>query len=201
MAPRRALLGVGLGLTLAFGSACDRRGRSSVPPIFSGISLTNQAGARLGPAELTGNVLLLNLMFTSCPSVCPAQTRALAEVRALLPAAVRERTRFVSLSVDPDNDDAPALQRFARAHGADQAGWQFVRTDAKSTEVLGARLSAFDPGSPPTPSAHGTTLYLFDRGGRLVQRYRGAPIQVAHLAREIAALDDLKPSEARLASN
>lgn len=173
----------------------------SPPQVLSGISLTNQDGAALGPSELSGRVLLLNLMFTSCPSVCPAQTKALAHVRAELPEAVRERVRFVSVSVDPEHDDAPALKRFAQAHGVDGVGWQFTRTDAESTELLGSRLAAFAPEGAPLPAGHSTAIYLFDRGGRLVQRYRGAPIEVDHLVRELLALDDLKPSGARLASN
>lgn len=188
------------GLLLGLGG-CQRGEKPTPPQVFSGISLTNQDGALLGAAELSGRVLVLNLMFTSCASVCPAQTRALAQVRAELPEVVRERTRFISLSVDPDNDDVPALKRFARAHGADQAGWYFVRSDARATEELGSRLMAFAPDKARTPAAHGTAIYLFDRGGRLMQRYRGAPIEVSHLAREILALDDLKPSGARLASN
>ena len=139
-------------------------------------------------------------MFTSCPVVCPKQTEALAEVRAALPEAVRERVRFVSVSVDPENDTPRALKRFARAHHADERGWSFVRSDPAGTERLTSRLAAFEPGAA-APSAHGTSLYLFDRGGRLVQRYRGAPLDVSHLARELTFLDDLKPSGARLARN
>ena len=198
---RRVAPRLGFALVLTLAGACRTRHDASPPQVLSGISLTDQAGTTLGADELAGNVVLLNLMFTSCPSVCPAQTRALAEVRAQLPEAVRERTRFVSVSVDPANDDAPALKRFAVAYGADQPGGHFTRTDAQSTERLGARLAAFAPDTAPTPAEHGTALYLFDRGGRLVQRYRGAPLDVSHLAREISALDELKPSGARLASN
>jgi len=190
-----------MALVLALGSACRSRDAEGAPPVFSGISLTSQDGEQLGAAELSGHVLLVNLMFTSCASVCPAQTRALAEVRARLPKSVRERVHFVSVSVDPDNDDAAALKSFARAHGAEQPGWHFARTDAESTRRLGGRLMAFDPGAAPSPAAHGTAVYLFDREGRLVQRYRGAPLDVAHLTSEIVALDELKPSGARLASN
>lgn len=198
---RRVAPRLGFALVLIVAGGCGNPHSGNPPQVLSGISLTNQAGSTLGAAELSGNVVLLNLMFTSCPSVCPAQTRALTEVRAQLPEAVRERTRFVSVSVDPANDDIPALKRFAVAYGADQPGWHFVRTNAASTELLGARLAAFAPNTAPKPAEHGTALYLFDRGGRLVQRYRGAPIEVSHLAREISALDELKPSGARLASN
>ena len=196
---RWALLG--LGLLLALSSACRDQASRGMPAVFSSISFTNQEGAALSPDELADRVLVVNLMFTSCSSVCPRQTRELAEVTASLPKALTERVRFLSITVDPDNDDSAALKRFARANGAERDGWLFLRTDTQATELLGSRLVAFAPDTQPTPWAHGTTIYLFDRGGRLVQRYRGAPIDVAHLAREILAVDDLKPSGARLASN
>jgi len=190
-----------LGLLLALSPACRDQRTDRVPAVFAGVSFTNQDGAAVGSDELAARVLIVNLMFTSCGSVCPRQTRELAEVRASLPKALKERVRFLSITVDPDNDDSSALKRFARAHGAEQDGWLFLRSDAKATELLGSRLAAFAPDVEPTPATHGTTIYLFDRGGRLVQRYRGAPIDVAHLAREILSIDQLKPSGARLASN
>ncbi len=181
--------------------ACRREPEAIQHGVFQGISFVDQNGAPVEVSALSEQALVVSFMFTSCPVVCPRHTKGLVETRAALPAAVRDRIRFVSVSVDPDNDTPQALKAFAQAHGADEPGWSFVRADAASTQRLTARLAAFEPGVAPTPSAHGTTLYLFDRGGRLVQRYRGAPLDVSHLARELVALDELKPSGARLASN
>lgn len=182
--------------------ACSRAEPSELPQVLVGVPLTDQNGARLGAAELSGETLLLNFMFTSCSVVCGRQTQALKEVRAALPDAVRERARFVSVSVDPENDGPASLKRFAIKHGADVPGWSFVRSDELHTHELTARLTAFEPGSGdrPPPSAHTLGLYLFDRTGRLVQRYAGSPIDTQRIARELVALDQLKPSEARLAS-
>lgn len=193
---------VAAGLALvALGVSCRREERAVLPAAFEEISLTDQDGATVLASALSNRPLLVGFMFTSCPVVCPKQTEALAEVRAALPTAVRERVRFVSISVDPENDTPRALKDFARAHRADESGWSFVRSDTAGTQLVVSRLGAFEPDAAPTPSAHGTSLYLFDRGGRLVQRYRGAPLDVSHLARELVLLDDLKPSGARLARN
>lgn len=193
---------VAAGLALvALGVSCRREERAVLPAVFEEISLTDQDGATVLASALSNRPLLVGFMFTSCPVACPKQTEALAEVRAALPTAVRERVRFVSISVDPENDTPRALKDFARAHRADESGWSFVRSDTAGTQLVVSRLGAFEPDAAPTPSAHGTSLYLFDRGGRLVQRYRGAPLDVSHLARELVLLDDLKPSGARLARN
>jgi protein SCO1/2 len=182
-------------------ASCRGEQPGPVPAVFEDISLIDQDGAALSKEALSNRALLVSFMFTSCPVVCPKQTAALAAVRAELSPTVRERVRFISVSVDPENDTPQALKQFAGTHHADEPGWSFVRADAAGTELLSARLAAFEPGTAPTPSAHATALYLFDRGGRLVQRYRGAPLDVSHLARELALLDDVKPSGARLARN
>lgn len=186
---------VGLG-------GCTRAEVAELPEVLAGVPLTDQNGASLEGPELAGKTLLLNFMFTSCSAVCARQTRALNDVRNALPAATRERVQFVSVSVDPDNDDPAALKRFAAKQGADVPGWSFVHSNAFHTQQLTLRMAAFEPGSGarPTPSAHTLGLYLFDRQGRLIQRYTGSPIDVQRIARELVALDELKHSEARLAS-
>ncbi len=201
-------LGLRLARRVAFGLAvatllggCQRSERAVLPAAFEEIPLIDQNGQALTASHLSNRTLLVSFMFTSCPVVCPRQTEALVAVRAALPPHVRERVRFISVSVDPENDTAKELKAFAHSHGADTAGWSFVRADEAGTRLLGARLATFEPDVAPTPSAHGTDIYLFDRGGRLVQRYRGAPLEVSRLARELVALDDLNPSGARLASN
>lgn len=196
--PRLMLLAVALSVVAP---ACARS--SGEPPAaLAGIPLTDQNGNTLAAADLAGRTLLLNFMFTSCSVVCGRQTDALEDVRQALPEAVRERTRFVSVSVDPEHDDAAALKRFAARHGADVAGWSFVHSDESNTRRLAQRMAAFEPGSGPRPppSAHTLGLFLFDRQGRLVQRYAGSPIDVARLSRELIALDELNASEVRLAS-
>lgn len=201
-ARRRAARVLALALALgAWCSGCQNHKSVDPPQVFAGISLVDQHASPLAAEQLSGRVLVVSFMFTSCPSVCPRQTEALVAVRRALPPPVRERVRFLSVSVDPDNDSPLALADFARSHGADVDGWSFVRSDAAGTALLGSRLAVFDRRAEPSPGGHGTAIYLFDRGGRLVQRYRGAPVEVAHLARELIALDDLKPSGARLASN
>jgi protein SCO1/2 len=144
-----------------------------------------------------GGPLLLNFMFTSCAVVCPRQTRDLAAVRSALPGPVRERVRFLSISVDPENDGPSELKRFAVANDASFDGWIFASASAEDTERITARMAAFDPdaGARPAPSSHTTALFLFDGRGRLMQRYQGARIDVDRVAREIVSLDTLERPE------
>lgn len=174
--------------------------RPAPPAVFEDIHLVDHHAVTLDAASLSGQALLVNFLFTSCPEVCPRQTEALASVRASLPMSVRERVRFLSISVDPEHDTPAVLQRFARLHHALEPGWSFARSDAESTARLLARFAASPGGEMLAASAHSTALHLFDARGRLVQRYRGAPIDVAHLTRELAALAQPSTAEARWAT-
>lgn len=185
-----ALLLAGLGATV---SACKRAEAHALrlPAAFDGVALADQSGKAVGGPELGGTTLLVSFMFTSCPSVCPKQTQALAQVQRSLPADVRERVRFLSISVDPETDTPEKLREFALKNGAELASWSFVRGSAEGTRTLSERLHAFDAAGNTAPSAHTTAAYLFDARGNLLQRYGGGAIDVTRLTREIERVDEM----------
>jgi len=163
---------------------------SGAPSALARATFTDQDGRTLNLAALSGQILVLDFFFTSCPRVCPLQAKALSEVRRTLSPELRSRVRFLSLSVDPDNDTPAALKAFALTNGVEQTGWSFVRASAAETHAITAEFEALDPRAPgERASTHTTNIFLFDPGGRLMQRYAGSPVDVAHLAREIEQLD------------
>ncbi len=135
--------------------------------------------------------MVFNVFFASCPSVCPRQTQALAEVQRRLSPALGQRVQFVSLTVDPENDAPETMKTFARSNGARLHNWSFVRTSASATTALAQQLELFagPRQAQAAPAGHGTSVYLFDAGGHLMQRYAGSPLDAARLAREIEQLD------------
>jgi protein SCO1/2 len=170
--------------------ASQKHGGSPAPSALTRASFTDQDGRTLKVPDLSGHIVVLHFFFTSCPRVCPLQVKALSDVRRTLSPELRSRVRFVSISVDPDNDTAAALKNFALANGVDQPGWSFVRASAADTRAITTEFEALDPRvSGERASTHTTNVFLFDRGGRLMQRYAGSPIDVGHLAREIEQLD------------
>jgi protein SCO1/2 len=159
---------------------------------LSGITLQDQEGRTLEAERLAGKLVVLSFMFTSCPSICPEQARALAEVQRGLSPEVLARVRFLSISIDPETDTPERLKSFAKANGADLASWSFAVGTPEATTRLSSRLSVFDPRAQgPRPGDHGTALYLFDDRGQLRQRYAGAPLDRQRLRGELISLDAL----------
>lgn len=136
--------------------------------------------------------MIFSVFFSSCPTVCPRETQALSQVQRQLAPALKQRVRFVSLSVDPENDTPEAMRKFALANGADLSSWSFVRASADATRSLTQELAAFAVPSSKTqaePSGHTTAVYLFDGSTRLMQRYAGSPLDVLRLVHEVEQLD------------
>lgn len=154
--------------------------------------LLDQDGELVAERALSGRIVVLNFMFTRCPSACPRLTQLLRETFDLLPSEIQRDVQFLSISVDPAHDRPAVLKDFARKHRADLDAWRFARVDERELSVLSERLAVFEPGARAEPAAHSMSIYLFDRQGRPRQRYSGTSFVPKHLAREIAALAALE---------
>lgn len=199
MFTRRSLVALTVPLLLCVGGLALAKHRASsaraAPDALAGLALRDQQGAPLPIERLADKLLVLNFIFTRCGSVCPTQTRELAKARYALPEDLRGRVRFLSVSLDPAHDTALSLREFAAANQAAHADWFFATASLTATQSLVTRLrlngAPAAPGVEPqaaAPANHGTAVYLFDRSGRLMQRYLGAPLDGARLADDIARL-------------
>ena len=70
--------------------------------------LLDQDGQAFTPDSLKHKWNLLFFGFTHCPDVCPTTLKVLQDVWSELPAPVRDRTRVLFVTVDP-NRDTPAI--------------------------------------------------------------------------------------------
>lgn len=162
---------------------------------FAAIALQDQSGKAFTVDQLDDRVVLFSFIFTGCDSTCPIQTRVLSQVLQDLPPGVRKQVRFVSVSIDPGNDTPEKMLKFARQMQADQDGWLFLTGDVLQLQDLARRLHLMDEASPNTPSIHRTSLWLVDKQGRMLQRYRGDPPDRERLVRELIQVSRLPVSD------
>jgi cytochrome oxidase Cu insertion factor (SCO1/SenC/PrrC family) len=158
---------------------------------FDGTSLRDQDGRAFSFQPLLGQVLLVNFVYTGCSTVCPLQTRALADVLRALPAAPRAGERFVSVALDPLQDTPAALKRFASQMGADLSRWSFVTGSPADIDRLATRLRLFKPDAR-RPDDHATSLWLVDEQGRLMLRLSGTPVDGKRVSTELQAMWSLR---------
>ena len=104
-------------------------------------------------------------------------------VQRRLSPVQRARTRFVSISLDPERDTPEALRSYAEAHGADLAGWSFL---TGTSDEVGAALGRYGVGSVRGEDGeidHVVATFLIDSEGRIAHRFLG----LEHSAGQIAA--------------
>jgi protein SCO1/2 len=73
--------------------------------------------------------------------------------------------------------------------GAERAGWRFITGTPAGLEPLYQRMQVFDTRvGAPTAADHRTSIYLYAADGRLLQRFRGVPVDRARLLAELSRL-------------
>lgn len=135
----------------------------TVPPF----ELTNQNGDVFRSESLNGKIYLANFFFTTCPSICPQQTREVAKLQTF------EELSIVSVTVQPSIDTPDVLSRYAEQFGADTNRWFFLTGTRQQTWDLsqdGFKLAVGDAPQPTDmPIFHSSKIILVDQ----FQRIRG----------------------------
>jgi protein SCO1/2 len=170
-----ALLALAAGLGLA--GACDRSrtaraGELDVLGEVPDFAFTDQTGALVRAADLSGRVVVANFIFTRCPTVCPATSLKMKRVGERL-AGDGDAVQLVSFSVDPDHDTPAVLAEFAARYGAAPARWRFLtgtagevrRAVEQGFKIALERRGVLSDGTPDI--VHGVHFVLVDRERRI----------------------------------
>lgn len=135
--------------------------------------LIDENGDSLSLDHLRGHAVLLDFIYTNCPGPCPILTSLHVDVQRHLDPALRDRVRFVSITIDPVRDTPPALRRYATERGADLASWSFL---TGQPDTVAAVVRAYGVGTIRKEDgniSHLVVTFLIDGGGRIVHRYIG----------------------------
>jgi protein SCO1 len=166
--------------------ACQR---SELPVMgeLAPFTLERSTGDAVTPESMGGSVWVAHLFFTSCPSVCPMMMRRLSSLQETFRG--RPDVKFLSATVDPENDTAAVLNRYASKYGADPGRWWFVRGKPAELDLLATK--SFKLGTPDEPALHSPRMVLIDREGRIRGFYSADHDQsIESLISDIRALLD-----------
>jgi len=91
------------------------------------LTLTNQLGREVSlNKDLKGKILVVNFIFTNCPTVCPKLTHNMGIVQKAFLKKNPDFVQFISITVDPWRDSVPVLRKYADANNADHDRWWFL---------------------------------------------------------------------------
>ena len=156
-------------------------GETRVAPVLGSIPdfvLIDQNSKPFGTEQLRGSVWIADFIFTSCPDMCPMLTSAMATIeREIAEEPALKDVRFVSISVDPDNDTPAVLAEYAGKYAAAGARWAFLTGTRPeiwklSTEGFHLPVERADRAQGG-PIFHSSRFVLTDRRGRIRGYYDG----------------------------
>ena len=150
--------------------------------------LTTQAGARLGLRDLRGKVVAVTFIYTGCTDTCPLLTAKMAALQARLGADFGPRVFFASVTVDPERDTPEVLEHYARAHGANPAGWAFLTGATGEIQDVERRYGVYAKRSPRGDVDHTFLTSLIDRDGMLRVQYLGVRFDPGEMLGDLQSL-------------
>ena len=151
-------------------------------------TLTTQDAGRLSLRDLRGKVVAVTFIYASCTDTCPLLTAKLAGLQAKLGADFGPRVFFVSVTVDPERDTPGVLKEYARAHGANLAGWAFLTGTPAEILDVEKRYGIFARKNPRGDVDHTFLTSLIDRDGILRVQYLGVRFDPAELLGDVRSL-------------
>ncbi|GAB2891957.1 SCO family protein [Paralcaligenes sp. KSB-10] len=145
-----------------------RRHPVQIPPV----ELQLQSGSRISLADLRGKWLLVDFIYTRCPTYCVALGSEFAQLQDLLSKPLAQgKVQLLSISFDPIHDTPAQLKAYMQRSRDRGLGWIAARP--VEPQGLGNLERAFGITVIADPSSggytHNAAIHLVDPGGRLVE--------------------------------
>jgi protein SCO1/2 len=155
---------------------------NSKDPWLKEFTLTERSGKTVSSADLVGHPSVTSFFFASCPGYCMQQNQKVAGVAAEYgPKGVK----FVSISVDPDNDTPAVLRDYAHKLKADENDWLFLTGEQRYIARVGAEMFSV----VTEKQSHSEKLVVSDKWGNIRGYfYWNNPAEMADLRKTLDKL-------------
>jgi protein SCO1 len=112
---------------------------------FTNAPFVDQGGHKVKFYEdiIRDKVVVVNMMYTACTSICPGNTANLLKVQQTLGERVGRDVHMVSLSLLPELDPPAALRSYIHKYGIGP-GWTFLTGTRASMETVRRKLGFYD---------------------------------------------------------
>jgi len=139
--------------------------------------------------DLKGDFRIVALIFTSCPGACPTLVKELQNLDSQMPSGLREITKFVLVSIDPERDTTEALRRYRQKLGLDPGRFTLMRGNAEDVRELAATLGFNYQQTQGVEFVHSRLVTLLNPHGEIVFQQPGVAQDPERL---VAALDQAR---------
>lgn len=113
---------------------------------FPNVPLITHEGKKVNFYDdlLKDKIVVLNLMYADCESLCPTITANLLKAQTILNQRIKTDIFIYSLTIQPEKDSPAKLKEYARMHGVSK-NWLFLTGKPVDCEQLRLSLGYADP--------------------------------------------------------
>ena len=126
---------------------------------FPNIQLVDHSGrkVRFHDDVVRNRCVCINFFYTQCDGSCPGTTSIIKKLRRDLAAQFEDDSLvFISISLDPQNDQPDALERYRKAYRITDENnlpdWYFATGDKEELEQLRRSLGLFELDATAMPT-------------------------------------------------
>lgn len=158
--------------------SADRQGSMLGPlPGLSVYNLTsqwtNQDGKLVQLTSLRGRIVVVAMIYLSCPDVCPLIAENMQQIQAGVPKELTQKVTFALFSFDAAHDSPDKLKAYAVARGLDAKHWSLFRADDAAARELAAALDVTYQRRDDGQFDHSIVISLLNADGVVVYRQIG----------------------------
>jgi protein SCO1/2 len=166
-----ACLGIG-ALAVAHGAPAPTPAAAALPALsiyHLDVGLVDQDGRPFHLADFRGGPVLASMFYSSCDMVCPLIFETIKAHLAEAGPRVREATRVLMVSFDPERDTQAVLKETAAAHGAD-ARWTLANGTPDAVRQVAAVMGIQYRRLAGGAFNHSSVIELLDADGAITAR-------------------------------
>lgn len=153
--------------------------------------LTDQAGRAVSLSQFRGKVVAITFGYSRCPNpnYCLRLSRNLAHVEKRFHDRAGHDLVLLTIAIDPEYDQGPALARYAASFGADAKSWHFLTGSVQEIHQV-AGLFGMNFWNAEGLLTHTLHTAVIDRQGRLAANIDGNQFSAQQLGDLVKAVMD-----------
>jgi protein SCO1/2 len=149
------------------------------------IVLTDQHNRPISLTSLKGKPVFFDFIYTTCPGPCLVLTARMKAIADQLGPTLGTKAWFVSVTVDPEHDNAAALHAYAEEQGAERRDWLFLTGPPAAVDRLMAQFGLHRQREAGGTVDHVLEFFLVGADGHLMLQYLASDANPAKIAGDI----------------
>ncbi len=135
----------------------------TIYPTVASFKLWNQDSLPVTNQTFEEGIYLADFIFLSCPTICPKMTSVMQKV--YLQTLTYPHVKFLTHTIDPNNDSVSRLRAYANQLGASTSKWHFVTGPQDKILALAEHSyfsTAYSDSTSPGGFTHSGGILLVD---------------------------------------